>query len=220
MPIVDGAFIERPVREIFAEGRQDAVPFMTGWNADEGTTFPAAADPAALRERLQARFGERARDAEALYPCHDDASARRASLELIGDELFAWGVWRAARDQSRVAPTYVYHFNHRQPFSGGQGFAEAANPADLGVFHSAEYPYVFGSTKVLTRAWGSTDQRMTDLMQAYWLQFARNGDPNGPGLPSWPRFADGTRTVLQLAAEPSCIDVPRRAHLAFVDRTP
>ena len=144
--------------------------------------------------------------------------ARRSSLELIGDDLFAWGVWRAASDHSRVAPTYVYHFAHPQPFAPEQRFTEAAHAADLGVFHSAEYPYVFGSTAVLTRNWGSDDRRMTELMQAYWLQFARQGTPNRVGLPHWPGFADGTRTVLQLTPDPALIDVPRRAHLAFVDR--
>jgi para-nitrobenzyl esterase len=218
MPIVDGAFIERPVHDLFAEGRQDAVPLLTGWNSDEGTTFPAAASVAALRDRLQARFGERAGEAAALYPSGNDAQARRSSLELIGDDLFAWGVWRAANDHSRVAPTYLYHFAHPQPFAPEQRFTEAAHVVDLGVFHSAEYPYVFGSTAVLTRNWGSDDQRMTELMQAYWLQFAREGTPNRVGLAHWPGFADGTRSVLQLTPRPALIDVPRRPHLAFIDR--
>jgi para-nitrobenzyl esterase len=220
MPIVDGDFVERPVREIFADGRQDPVPFMTGWNADEGTTFAAAADAAEFRARLRARFGERAGEAEKLYPCDSDANARAASLELIGDELFASGVWRAARDQARIAPTYVYHFDHRQPFGPQQRFHEAEKAADLGVFHSAEYPYVFGSTAVLTRAWGGADRRMTELMQAWWLQFARQGNPNRPELPYWPQFVDdaATATVMRLAADPGPIDVPRRSHLAFADR--
>jgi para-nitrobenzyl esterase len=220
MPIVDGDFIERPVREIFAEGRQAAVPFMTGWNADEGTTFAAAADASELRARLRATFGDRAAEAENLYRCDCDAKARASSLELIGDELFASGVWRAARDQARIAPTYLYHFDHPQPFAPQQRFHEAETTVDLGVFHSAEYPYIFGSTAVLTRNWGSADRRMTELMQAWWLQFARQGNPNGPELPHWPQFVDAgsTATVMRLAPEPGPIDVPRRLHLAFADR--
>ena len=66
MPIVDGDFITAPVRDTFVEGREAPVPFLTGWNAAEGTTFPAAADAAGLRERLRARFGERAADSGAL----------------------------------------------------------------------------------------------------------------------------------------------------------
>jgi len=217
MPIVDGDFIARPVRATFEEGRQAPVPLLTGWNADEGTTFPAAAGAANLRERLRARFGGRSAAAERFYPCTDDATARSASLALVGDELFAGGVWQAARAHARIAPTYVYHFDHRQPFSPGQRFSEAEDPATLGVFHSAEYPYVFGSTAVLTRDWRSADRRMTELMQAYWLQFAKSGNPNGDALPRWPTFVDegASPTVMRLAPEPGLIDVPRREQLAF-----
>jgi len=217
MPIVDGDFIARPVRATFEESRQAPVPLLTGWNADEGTTFPAAAGAANLRERLRARFGGRSAAAERFYPCTDDATARSASLALVGDELFAGGVWQAARAHARIAPTYVYHFDHRQPFSPGQRFSEAEDPATLGVFHSAEYPYVFGSTAVLTRDWRSADRRMTELMQAYWLQFAKSGNPNGDALPRWPTFVDegASPTVMRLAPEPGLIDVPRREQLAF-----
>ena len=218
MPIVDGAFIERPVIETFATQREQRVPLLTGWNRDEGTTFPAAADVAALRARLTRRFGPRGRDAEALYPLANDAEARASSLALIGDELFAWGVWRAASDHARVAPTWLYHFAHAQPFADDQSYREAARAADLGVFHSSEYPYIFGTTSVLTRAWAEADRRMTELMQAAWLRFAKTGRPDGDGMPEWPTFADGTATVMRLAPEPELVDVPRREHLEFVDR--
>jgi para-nitrobenzyl esterase len=218
MPIVDGGFIERPVIETFATQREQRVPLLIGWNRDEGTTFPAVADVAALRGRLASRFGPHARAAEAFYPLASDAEARASSLALFGDELFAWGVWRAACDHARGAPTWLYHFAHAQPFADDQTYREAARAADLGVFHSSEYPYIFGTTSVLTRAWGEADRRVTELMQATWLRFAKTGRPDGGGLPEWPIFADGRATVMRLAPEPGLVDVPRREHLEFVDR--
>lgn len=219
MPIVDGQFIEQQVRATFAAGREQAVPLLTGWNADEGTTFTgfATSDAAALRSRMQTRFGAKAEQAAAFYPTREPDEVRASSLALVGDELFAWGVWRAACDHSHVAPTYVYHFDHAQPFAPDQHFAEAQDASRLGVFHSSEYPYVFGSTAVLTRAWGDADRRMTALMQAHWLQFAKTGDPNGSGLATWPRFKDGAPTILRLAPQTELIDVPRRAQLALAD---
>ena len=163
------------------------------------------------------RFGTAAAHAAGLYSAADPDEARASSIALVGDELFAWGVWRAACDHARIAPTWLYHFDHAQPFAPHQRYREAEPAAGLGVFHSSEYPYVFGSTAVLTRDWSEADRRMTALMQAYWLHFAQTGDPNGADLPAWPRFEDGRRTVLRLAAEPALIDVPRRPHLELAD---
>jgi para-nitrobenzyl esterase len=178
---------------------------------------PGDVDPQKVRARLHARFAATAAQAERLYPTASPAEARASSVTLIGDELFAWGVWRAARDQARVAPTYLYHFDHPQPFAPHQSYREAPRAADLGVFHSSEYPYVFGTTGVLTRDWDAADRRMTELMQSYWLHFAKAGDPNGAGMPHWPRFDDRAPSVLRLAPEPGVIDVPRRAHLSLAD---
>ena len=171
-------------------------------------------------ETTLARLQDAEINAERLYPAPDGRAARSASVALIGDELFAWGVWRAARDQARIAPTYLYHFDHPQPFAPQQSYREAPRASDLGVFHSSEYPYVFGSTAVLTREWGEADRRMTALMQGCWQRFAQTGDPNAPDLPHWPRFDDRVPSVLRLAPEPRVIDVPRRAHLALADRAP
>ena len=219
MPVIDGNFIARPVHETFAAGAQQAVPLLAGWNADEGSAFPAAASAAALRAELAQRFGPDADAALRLYPADDDAQARRSSRQLTGDGLFAWGVWRAACAQARLAPTYLYHFEQHQPFAPGQRYREADPATDLGAFHSAEYPYVFGSTGVLTRDWGDDDRRLTRLMQARWIAFAKTGDPNVAGLSAWPRFDPARPTVMRLSTEPALVDVPRREHLEFIDRT-
>ncbi|MDM0013875.1 carboxylesterase family protein [Variovorax sp. J22P168] len=216
MPIVDGRFLVRTLAATFAAGEQQAVPFLTGWNRDEGSTFPGVKSLQAFRDQLARRFGARAAEAEALYPAADDVEAEAASKTLFGDTLFGGGVLAAARAQAPHAPTYVYHFAHLQPFGPAQRYREADPASALGVFHSSEYPYVFGTTRELTRDWGADDDRLTALMQAYWCRFATTGDPNGPGLPEWPRFEEGSASLLELVPAPHVVDVPRRAQLQFL----
>jgi para-nitrobenzyl esterase len=214
--IVDGKFLPRSLGDAFAAGQEQPVPLVTGWTRDEGTAFPAAPSADDFKARLGRRFGARAMAAEGLYPAADDAEAARSSRQLFGDELFAGGVLAAARAHAARAPTYVYHFAHAQPFKPGQRYREADPASALGAFHSSDYPYVFGTTQVLTRDWGPDDARMTALMQGLWLQFAKTGDPNGPGLPYWPGFEDGSPTVLQLVPDPVLVDVPRADYLSFL----
>jgi para-nitrobenzyl esterase len=95
---------------------------------------------------------------------------------------------------------FVYRFDRSIP---GKGEAE------LGAFHSLEVPYVFGSLQTKEWQWLPTtadDAALSDLLQTYWTNFAKTGDPNradrngadrnGSGLPRWPAWSDDSKEFL------------------------
>jgi para-nitrobenzyl esterase len=73
--------------------------------------------------------------------------------------------------------------------------------------HSAELRYVFGYDDLEDES----SRNYSEVMQQYWTNFARRGDPNGPGLPAWPKYTAATRPSMEFASEGP---VPRAASRA------
>src|SRR6185437_5325310 len=94
----------------------------------------------------------------------------------------------------------VYFFTHAPPLPAGVRYYTGAKmlPERLGAFHTGDIHYIFSSLDRIDRPWRSYDRRLADIMSSYWVNFARNGDPNGPGLPAWPEFGRPGRPVLEL----------------------
>jgi para-nitrobenzyl esterase len=94
--------------------------------------------------------------------------------------------------------SWAYRFTRVRPGPGGER---------LLAYHGAEIPYAFDTQdRWLTAA--EADARLTTAMVGYWSNFARNGNPNGPGLAPWPAFDAARPRVLELGARISPIAAP------------
>ncbi len=187
-PDVDGYFLPEPASAIFAAGKQNDVPLLAGWNHDEGS-FDIAFSPQkpaaeSLKATAQKEFGAKADEFLRLYPAATDAQAQRSILDFAGDRFIAWSTWWWMEAQSKTGkqPIYRYRFDLGPP-------ADPKGP-QLGAYHSAEIEYVFGQLDSKAGvAWRAEDRQLSEAMQKYWANFARSGDPNGPGLPKWPAYS-------------------------------
>lgn len=187
-PDVDGYFLPEPTPAIYASGKQNDVPLLAGWNHDEGS-FEIAFNPKkptmdSMKETAQKEFGAKAEEFLRLYPATTDAQAQRSMLDFVGDRFIAWSTWWWMDAQSKTGkqPIYRFRFDLGPP-------ADPKGP-QLGAYHSSEIEYVFGQLDSKAGvAWRPEDRQLSAEMQKYWANFARSGDPNGPGLPKWPVYS-------------------------------
>jgi len=203
-PDIDGYFLPESVPDIFAAGKQNDVALMAGWNHDEGS-FEIAFNPQkptaeSFKATAQKDFGDKADEFLKLYPTDTDDRVRRSAFDYAGDKFIAVSTWQWMEAQSKTGkqPIYRYRFD-MAPFS------KNPNAPRLGAYHSAEIEYVFGQLDSKTDVtWSDADRRVSEMMQKYWSNFARTGNPNGPGVPNWPRYiaSDGW-PVMILSAEPT-----------------
>lgn len=191
-PSVDGWVFPDEIQTIFEQGRQNRVPVIVGSNADEGTMY--AADPPAtvdeFRQHAEQRYGDFAGDFLDAYPVTNDSDVRSTFVASVGDAWFTWQMRMWARLTATVgANAWLYHFTHVPPIAQRDVF---------GSHHGAEIIYVFGNFHLASFVPQAEDERLAETMSNYWVNFATNGDPNGPGLPQWPAYDLETEAYMEL----------------------
>ncbi|WP_353227756.1 carboxylesterase family protein [Novosphingobium sp.] len=153
------------------------VPLLIGSNADEYRMY-LPADPAtrgAAEAHTLAGLAHAGDAAHLLQRLSNDA-ATRADLLASAPEFHCPAVALAGDARTAGLDAWVYRFDRVRP--GHHGF---------GAYHGAEIPYVFGTSDAWLPA-DAADRALSDTIMRYWVNFARTGNPNAPGLPAWPRW--------------------------------
>ncbi|MDP9052581.1 MAG: carboxylesterase family protein [Acidobacteriota bacterium] len=212
-PVVDGYFLPDSVPNIYAAGKQAHVPTLGGWNANESRPDHV---PTADSFTVQAHtdFGPNALKFLAAYPASTDAEAVQSAGDFAGDQFIAFSTWAWLEAQLKTgqAPVYRYWFDLASP-------GDRNHSAATGAFHSDDIEYVFGTLDsrpdIKLRP---EDRALSELMQQYWTNFAKVGDPNGPGLPKWSVYSpeDGY-PVMHLDAHPAAAPDALRPRYLFLD---
>jgi para-nitrobenzyl esterase len=216
-PDIDGYFLPETAWAIYNSGKQRHVPLLAGWNADEGNFrgFFKSDPPTAenFAKRARETYGEKADAFLKLYAAATDEQAKRAAQDLSGDQFIGFSTWKWIEMQAATgkSPVYRYEFEQAPPAPAG-GVAR-------GAYHSAEIEFVFGALASKKEiSWRPEDEKLSDLMSSYWSNFARTGDPNGPGLPKWPAYnADGGYQVMHLNAASAAAPDEHRGRYEFLD---
>jgi para-nitrobenzyl esterase len=184
-PNVDGWVLPDEIRNIFAQGKQNDVPVIVGSNANEMTTLTTPAMvPKTMeehRKRVEAQYGEMAKEFDAFYPAKSESDIASAYLGGLRDITFTLPMRTWARmTATGRSKAYLYLFSHVPP---------NPNSKYLGAYHAAEIIYVFNNLRLRNQAYQEADHKLADMMSSYWVNFATTGNPNGKGLPRWTPYS-------------------------------
>jgi para-nitrobenzyl esterase len=195
-PVIDPYVLPLSPYEAFTSGQQNDVALLIGSNADEARALvDVSHDTAATFDSdLEHSVGQLPPALVAAYPHATDEEARQAQLGLERDLRFGWDMWAWARLQAGTgkSPVFYYSFRQQPPFPAGSVYA------GWGASHFAELWYVFDHLDQSPWNWTAADRKLAEEMSSYWVNFARSGDPNGPGLPPWPAFTNAESKVQYL----------------------
>ncbi len=238
-PTVDGYFFPKDPADIYAAGEQARVPLLAGSNSEEmgyaailGREKPTVEN---YRQALQRLYPGKANEVFTLYPAANETEVMDAARDLAGDRFISHSTWKWIDLSTKTGrrPTYYYLYARPRPpmrpemgnavpgLAGGvkrdPESVASQQPQPRGAVHSAEIEYALGnldSNKVY--AWTPDDYAVSRVMQEYFANFIKTGNPNGPALPRWSKFSRGQRLILDVHTRAERQNV--RARYEFLDQ--
>lgn len=213
-PVLDGAVLPDSNFALYPAKQFNDTPVLIGSNSDEGAGFISRDATTAMLNNYVRSEACRTQGESllSLYPIGKGTSVVNALEGLYRDGSYAWNTWTWARLQSTHGrgKVYLYYFDVRTPASPN------------GAHHGDDVAYVFGNFDIPGKSAAnvaprSANLRVSDLIRRYWINFASNGDPNGPGLPVWPTFREGAQRAMVFDHSPGARSLPNMARLKAFD---
>ena len=181
-PILDGKLITETAETAYKARHQPKMPLLLGSNSADTAGNRVRAR---TKDEFLARYGQWSADAKAAYD-PDGTTELPTMVSRANDDFGQAEPARFAANAFAASgsPVYLYRFSYVQTSMREQMRA--------GAPHGGEIAYVFGT---LSGGRGGTptaeDLAVSRMTQSYWVNFAKSGDPNGAGLPTWPRHVAG-----------------------------
>ena len=189
--VVDGWLLPEQPTKILAEGREQKVGLMIGNNSQEFQGMMGGMDatpPADIRQMISQRYGYLADRALAAYGLQGESEPKPDPED--GTVMTQWSTDNALR--CGTVQELIWHTAAGNP--GYQFSRTVHGQGAQGAPHASEIPFIFGTFSLWQkmRNYDESDHQYAKLMQQYWTNFAKTGDPNGGSFVQWPKF-DGTR---------------------------
>jgi len=211
-PIVDGYVIPDDQYKLYESGKYNDIPILVGYNSDEGASFSREKKPEEFIKGVKARYGKFADDLIKAYPV-DSNSVPKTARDLARDAAFGWQTWIWARLQSQTGKSKVFYYY----FDQHPDYPKDSPKYGFGSPHGQDVAYVFKHLDVSKPETTKTDLEISEAMATYWTNFAKFGDPNGKGVPTWPAFSDAKSEVMYFGQTPHVGPVPSAESLKVLD---
>jgi len=214
---VDGYAITEQPYLTYEKGNNHEKALLNGFNAKEADAFllGTKATEDNYEELLAEALGDYADEMTKVVPADSPQRDQHFIVDAMGDAKgalntaysaiwfsyshYLWNNYLIAQN----VPTYEYYFTKTNNI--------------LSNYHAGELPYAYGNLWRHPGLYDQEDYELSEIMQQYWVNFAKTGNPNGEGLPNWEMRTENQDKLLQLDTEIKMIDDPNMELYKVID---
>lgn len=187
--VLDGYFLPKDLITQFKAGKQNQVKILTGWVSGDGNLLPSDGTTVErFKKAATEKYGKKTKDFLSLLPADTDEEAMASQQKL--NLLDYAGIPAYLLASYMATDVWLYEFTH----------VPTAKPnfPDYGAFHTSEVPFALHTLDKWDRKWKPEERDLENVMSAYWVNFAKEGNPNGAGLPQWNAYRSEVGALLLL----------------------
>lgn len=191
-PVADGYVLPADIIAAFNKGQFNDVSMMAGWVSGDGSLFGnAEMNPEKYKEQAVKNYGDKADEYLKLFPgtTKDEITASQKELTLMQFAAYPAHIW-AGLSKSNA---YIYEYTHVP--------VDKPDFPNYGAFHTSEVPFALHTLHMWKRPWRDVDYAVEKTMNDYWVNFVKEGNPNGKNLPEWTKFDNSTQSIMVIGDE-------------------
>jgi para-nitrobenzyl esterase len=211
-PIQDGKFVTESLTSGYKSGRHAKVPILIGNNAAEiGGPF---VNQSKSKDELFSMFGSLSSEAKAAFDPDGVKEFAEVNTYFNTDKVWAEPArFVATSVEASGEKAYIFLFSYVP--------ASMKQRMPYGPGHGTDVSYVFDNLRAPNGATvAPEDKEVARIMNAYWVNFAKTGDPNGNGLPEWPVYSRKKNEILDIQPDGKPVGKPdpRKARLDMIEK--
>jgi len=210
-PILDGQLVVETAQSFYNSNKPSNISIMIGSNSAE---VPAGFVNAQNKEELFSLFGKMKEEARQVYDVDGNTDFGQILSMVNTDKVWAEPArFTANAITKKGGNAYVYLFSYVSP--------SMKQYMRYGAAHASEIAYVFNNLRSRNNdPISEVDKEVSIMMNTYWSNFAKYGNPNGSGLANWPKYSTQTSQLIEFLGDGKAIgeNDPKKKRLDLIQK--